>query len=344
MRTQRLFPALLCGAALFAFACGGADREAERVDAKTETQAQAEKPEAWQIVDEPAEDQKTAEETVEQTPETNELRPEPREVRVDAQALEQPARDHRETELAEREQRLAERQAEIAARERELREREARATTRPAPEPEPVETKEVTGSEARVEPQPAPEPVEPEPVQPSRTVTATVPAGTLLEAELLERLSSNGSTAGETFRARLVEDVLDEGEVVIPAGSEVVGVIDEAVPLRRVGGRAKLSVRFTDLVLPSGATVPIRASLIQQGRSETGKDAATIGGVAAGGAILGRILNKGDRSKGAVIGAIIGAVAGTAIASRTPGEEVVLPEGTVINLGLDQDVEVRSRR
>jgi outer membrane lipoprotein SlyB len=99
-------------------------------------------------------------------------------------------------------------------------------------------------------------------------------------------------------------------------------------------------LRFTDLVLPTGATVPIEASFAQQGRSETGRDAATIGGGAAAGAILGRVIGKGNRSKASVIGAIIGAAAGAAIASRTPGEEVVIPEGTVVSLRLDAPVEV----
>ncbi|HXU82045.1 MAG TPA: glycine zipper domain-containing protein, partial [Polyangia bacterium] len=103
-------------------------------------------------------------------------------------------------------------------------------------------------------------------------------------------------------------------------------------------------LKFTDLVLPSGQTVPIHASFLQEGRSETRKDAATIGGAAAGGAVLGRILSRKDRSRGAVIGAIIGAAAGTAIASRTPGEEVTIPEGTAVNLKLDDAVEIRPRR
>lgn len=357
MRRQRIFPALLCGAALFAFACGG-DREAERVDAETETKPA----ETWQIVDEPAEE--PAQDTAALEP--NELRPESREVQIEPRDLERDDLE-RETELEERERQLAERQAEVAARERELRERETRAEARrtPAPRPErperieepepdtaepaPAEdTEEVADNREaeRFEEEAPPEPVEEERAERTSTRVATVPSGTVLEAELLQELSSSGSAVGDTFRARLVSDVLEEGgQVAIPEGAEVVGVVEEAVPLtRRVGGKAKLTLRFTDLVLPSGATVPIRASLIEQGRSETRKDAATIGGAAAGGAILGRIFNGKDRSKGAVIGAIIGAAAGTVIASRTPGEEVVFPEGTVINLNLDQDAEVRSRR
>ena len=85
------------------------------------------------------------------------------------------------------------------------------------------------------------------------------------------------------------------------------------------------------------------ASFVQEGRSETRRDAATIGGAAAGGAVLGRILNKGNRSRGSVLGAIIGAAAGTAIASKTPGEEVIIPEGSVVGLRLDDSVRVRVR-
>jgi outer membrane lipoprotein SlyB len=164
-----------------------------------------------------------------------------------------------------------------------------------------------------------------------------------MEIELLEGLSSQTSEPGDIFRARVSSDVSTDGAVGIPAGAEVVGVVTEAVPLGKVGGRAKLGLKFTDLVLPNGRTVPIDASLVQQGANETRKDAATIGGAAAGGAILGRVLSKKDRGRGTVIGAIIGAAAGAVLASRN-GEEVVIPEGTRLDLKLDYEVEVRARQ
>jgi hypothetical protein len=261
----------------------------------------------------------------------------------------------RGAELDVRERQLAQRQADLEARERRLRSVTLRPEkpsprTKPAPvapverpAPAPVEDRTEETEEVADLPAPAPEP-EPERAAPAVTV-ATVPSGTPLAVEFLESLSSQTSKPGDIFRARVASDVTDDGgRVVIPAGSEVVGVVGEAVPLRKVGGQAKLTLKFTDLVLPSGGTVPIHASFVGQGRSETRKDAATIGGAAAGGAILGRVLGKGNRSKGAVIGAIIGAAAGTAIASRTPGEEVTIARGTVVDLKLDDEVEVRVRR
>jgi type IV secretory pathway VirB10-like protein len=292
-------------------------------------------------------------------PQSVELTPEPRSVTVEEAA---PAPSPSQADLDAKERELAERQADLEARERRLRDREE---TRPAPRPAPrapaprtpapdvadrdardardADTgADVTDVDVQIAPAPAPEEraePEPEPLAP-----VTVPSGTVLEVELLDTVSSGSSHVGDTFRARLSDDIRVDGRVAIPGGSEVLGEVTEAVPLRKVGGQARLTLKFTDLVLPGGKTVPIDASFVQQGRSETGRDAATIGGSAAGGAILGRILNKKDRGRGSVIGAIIGAAAGTVIASRTPGEEVNLFEGSVVDLQLNGPVRVRPRR
>ncbi len=342
MRTSRIssaLAALLCGAALFTSACGP-DREANREETRT---ADLETP--------------AVEETVPVQPEA--IPPADIEIRdVEIQedrsveAREQVEASERET-LESTQRELDRREAGLEARARRLRDLERRENE--------IERRETTVAE-RPEPQPVPEPAlepemtepeiteptfEPEPELPAEEALpepATIEAGTVFSVEFLETLSSESSRPGETFRARVTGDLRQDGRVVIPAGSEVVGEVTEAVPLRKVGGRAKLAVHFTDLVLPTGGSVPIEASFVGQGKSETGRDAATIGGAAAGGAVLGRVLNKGDRSKGAVIGAILGAVIGTAVASRTPGEEVTFDEGVVVDLMLDTPVEIRPRR
>lgn len=351
MRKQELHNlslALLSAAALFAFACG---REAEEPQVARQEPA----PPSIQTTEEagPSEPYAVEEEGVPQTavPKSPEFQPEP--LSPPAVIVPEEPESQDEAALAARERELAQRQAELEARERRLREKERQQRAeRPAPAP-PREAPEEPEEEQVAEPEPAPEipeteevaPVpEPEPEPEVRTVPVSVPAGTTFAAELQETLSSASSRVGETFRARIAADVVEDGEVVIPAGSEVVGEVTEVVPLRKVGGKARLAIRFTDLVLPSGSTVPIRAALTQEGRSETGRDAATIGGGAAGGAVLGRVLSKKDRSKGALIGAIIGAAAGAVIASRTPGEEVTLPEGATVNVTLSDSVEVQVRR
>ena len=329
---KSLISALLAAFALFAFACGGRDeREAEEV-------AQLEPP----AIEEPRVPEAGQ-------PQDPELRPEPRWVDIDEEPP-APAPEEDRSEMERRERELRAREAELAARERVLREAERREREQPRPAPAPAPR-----AEEPAPAEPAPEPEEPAPaVEPQeeeeeeeepqpRAVAVTVPTGTAFDVEFLEGVASNTSRAGDTFRVRVARDVVVDGEVAIPGGSEVVGRVTEATPLRKVGGRARLGLEFTDVVLPSGSTIPIDASFVEQGKSETGRDAATIGGGAAGGAVLGRILSRKDRSRGAVIGAIIGAAAGAVIASRTPGEEIEIPQGAVVTLALDEEVEIRPR-
>lgn len=381
MRNDKTFSsalaAMLCAASLFTFACGRQaeeDRGADLSTASAEEEARA-TAETYPAPETPANpsnielrDERSVDVPEEAVAGTDELDAHQRELDQREAELEARARKLRDLENRDRELQAAER--EISRRETQAAEKPAnRPTKRPAParpEPEPeddADTEEVAeasgaGGTSRG-PDPEPEPAEEiaptredaredareeEREEAPRAEPATVSAGTVVAAEFLATLSSESSRVGDTFRARLTGDVRQGGRVVIPAGSEVVGEVTEAVPLRKVGGRAKLAVRFTDLVLPHGVSVPIDASFVGQGKSETSRDAATIGGAAAGGAVLGRVINKKDRSRGAVIGAILGAAIGTAIASRTNGEEVNIFEGSVLDLRFDAPVEIPARR
>lgn len=374
VRFQPFLLALLLGLSAFGMGCRQSEEpESDRVAVEQEEEAAGEvitddpelEPEQRVVVVEP--------ETGEDAGARQDL--EERERQLAERQADLDARERRLREAAERQESLRDREREQAREpERQARapepappaapraEREEPVREKEPVETEPVETEEVTEaprpdtrddeaereaaeleeeSEAREREERA-QREEPEERERPAALVVSVPAGTVMEVQLLEGLSSQTSEAGDIFRARVASDVATDGAVGIPAGSEVVGVVTEVVPLGKVGGRAKLGLKFTDLVLPSGRTVPIDATLVQQGPSETRKDAATIGGAAAGGAILGRVLSKKDRSRGTVIGAIIGAAAGAVLASRN-GEEVVIPEGTRLDLKLDDEVEVRGR-
>jgi type IV secretory pathway VirB10-like protein len=349
MKTTKktLLSAVLCAAALDAFACGRPASETKTTETKTAETAPAA--------------------TAAPAP-SNELRPEPRSVTVTEAA---PAPAPSQADLDAKERDLAKRQTELDTREKALRDHERQARNEPPvpkprvirherhelpppplPAPEPATADRgpgVNDVDVRTEPQPAPEmsrepapEMNPEPLPEPRPESATVPAGTVMEIEMLSTVSSQTSRAGDTFRARISGSVRsDEGRVAIPNGSEIVGEVTEAVAPGKIGGQAKLALHFTDLVLPDGTTVPIEASFAHEGRNKTGRDAATIGGGAAGGAILGRALGKGG--KGGLIGALLGAAAGAVIASRTPGEQVVFPKGAAVDIQLDSPVQVQVR-
>lgn len=256
---------------------------------------------------------------------------------------------------------LEKKERELARRERDLRAREARAAARTAPSkparaeapaPAPSEP-EATDAESSDEPETAegPEPgddadrgYDSEPAEEPEAESApalTVPAGAHLTVELLGGLSSATAKSGDTFRVRVARDVEVDGEIAIPAGSEVQGVIGEATGARR-GTPARLELRFTDLVLPTGETLPIRAVLQQIGEQPSpGRKAAAVGGGAAAGAVLGRALSgSGSRGAGTVIGALVGALAGAALSSHATPEQIEIPAGTLMVLQLDRAAEV----
>jgi hypothetical protein len=182
----------------------------------------------------------------------------------------------------------------------------------------------------------------PEPTPPPKPppVTKTVAAGTELDVELVDGVSSATSQVGSAVRARVMKGIVVDGLVVVPAGSIIDGTVAEATPLKKIGGTASLGLRFDTLEAGASGRVAIATGLREQGKSETGKDAGTIAGATAGGALLGRLLSKNHKTNGTLIGAAVGAAAGTGIAASTKGQEVELPAGTALALHLEQPVEV----
>ncbi|MBW8874327.1 MAG: glycine zipper 2TM domain-containing protein [Acidobacteria bacterium] len=315
----------LCAAALWAGACNRDHNQPQPVQTTANRQTSA-----LPLQNAPA-----------STPQGNELNPAPQSVAVGNAPSAGAAGDlnAREQELADQERQLGERQAELSSREQQIADRERALAERPAaPAP--------SGAVARTAPPAPPSP----PMQVAnprlepRAVNAIVPAGTRLSVALGETLTSRGSRVGQRVRARVVSPVSEHGVVVIPRGSELLGEVTAAGSPRRLGGRAILGVRFTELVLPSGGTVPIQASFAEQGRNRSRRSAAIVGGTAAGGAIIGHNVHDSNRSRGTLVGALLGAAVGSAIAANVPGPDVVVPRGAVIRVRLRHAVGVRAGR
>jgi hypothetical protein len=168
-------------------------------------------------------------------------------------------------------------------------------------------------------------------------VTVDVPAGTELEVELIDALSSGTSQVGDVVRARLSSALRADGTLIAPAGAELTGTVIDVVPLDKFGGQPSLTFVFDELAADDGRRVAILASHTQAGKKQAARDAAKIGGGAAAGAVLG---HQFDGKKGKEIGALIGGAIGTAVAAKT-GKEVELAPGAQLVVALDVDVEVR---
>lgn len=177
------------------------------------------------------------------------------------------------------------------------------------------------------------------PVTPvARYTEVTIPSGTTLRLALSSAVGSDTSRVEEPVRATLRSPVTLNGQVVLPAGSEVSGVVTDAEGSGRVKGRARIAMRF-NAVRANGQSYDIRTSGYAQEAAATKKQDATKIAVGAGaGAALGAILGGGD---GAAKGAAIGGAGGTGVVLATKGKEVRLGPGAGITTRLTAPVTVR---
>ncbi len=179
---------------------------------------------------------------------------------------------------------------------------------------------------------------DPTPVRRDQRLEVLIPAGTGFPARVTESLSSKTSRAGDRFEALLDQDLTADGEVVVPRGSLLVGVVEEALEGGRVKGRASLTVALEELRI-GDERLPVRTNqvTIEAGSSKK-KDAKTVGVATGIGALLGAVL--GGKS-GAAVGATIGGGAGGGRVLTSRGKPAVIEKEQLLTFRLEEDTTIR---
>jgi hypothetical protein len=194
----------------------------------------------------------------------------------------------------------------------------------------------------------------------------TLPVGTTCNILLLGDISASKSKPGDLVQARLLEPVLLNSQVVLPAGTLVAGNVVRKVPPRWGSRAGSLYLTFTGLTLPGGNLIPMTASLTGaelDRRSHTKIDAegqlrgerpgkawmAINLGVTAGLAkevddttqlIIEAIISTAtDASTAGVARIVSTCVSGVFMVSRR-GRDVVLPRFTEMNIALDRPLSL----
>jgi type IV secretion system protein VirB10 len=191
-----------------------------------------------------------------------------------------------------------------------------------------------------------------------------VEAGTRVLLRLTNSVNTKHTVAGDRIYLETVVPIFVNGRLVIPRGSYVLGTVIDAHQAGRVKGKSSLNLRFDSLTLPNGVSrsfrslpgsVDTRGNLDRaegkiQGEGNKGGDARTVGTTTAAGTGIGAVAGaaSGHLGMGAGIGAAAGAAAGLAGVLGSRGPDVVLPQGTTMELVLDRelrfsDAELRSR-
>jgi TolA-binding protein len=169
----------------------------------------------------------------------------------------------------------------------------------------------------------------------SRSTDSVIPVGTELDVRLQDGLSSGRNQVEDRFHATTAVDLMSGDRVLIPAGSELRGVVSSVEKAGRIDRKGQMTLTFDQLTV-NGRDYPIQGTVIEalEGAGLKG-EAAKIGTAAGVGAIIGGILGG---VKGAVAGILIG---GGGIAAATPGTDVELDPGTILRIRLDQPPAIR---
>jgi hypothetical protein len=181
------------------------------------------------------------------------------------------------------------------------------------------------------------------PPGPNTAVIDEVGAGTEIHAALDTPLSSKTSKGGDRFTATVSDPVrASNGAIVIPAGARVEGEVaesEDAKTLAALKDKPKLSLRFRDVVLPGGQTLPLTATLVSvhdtggknsrkiitEGQIESGKNGA-----------IGAATSPARSFGGPIKGLAIGALSGGGYVVATNGKDVHLPAQAGMLIRVDQ--------
>jgi hypothetical protein len=171
-----------------------------------------------------------------------------------------------------------------------------------------------------------------------------LPSGTVFKVRMLQDIDAGSTKPNTPFKGTVTQDIMRDGKVVVPVGSELHGRVVYATAGNRMNGGSVIHLRPDDFVLPDGTRYHLHAQVIDTFGSDTktksegnivanehGKRTlAELGMGVGGGAILGAAIGGGV---GAVVGTAVGGGLVTAHWLRT-NWSANLPESSTVVFSL----------
>ncbi len=186
-------------------------------------------------------------------------------------------------------------------------------------------------------------------VHPAPLPPGTLGEGTIIRVRILDELSSSLSQPGQPFRSRVASDVLQDGQVVIPAGAEIDGRVAQ-LSTGHFGGHGSILLQPDTVTLLNGSKFQLHAvvastpgsnlrvgseGIITPG-SRVKRNSIEYGAVVGVGMITGAVLGG---PPGMLAGAIVGAgVVTTHILVSHP--QARIESGAVLMLTLTDQVRL----
>jgi hypothetical protein len=187
------------------------------------------------------------------------------------------------------------------------------------------------------------------------SAASEIPQGSHVLLRLENSVSTRTAREGDYVYLRTAAPIAANGQIVVPEGSYVQGVVTHSLRSGRVKGKAELAIRIDTLTLASGKVIKLSPHLksvdsegteqkvdsneneIKQGSSH-GADAARVAELGGTGAAIGGLATR--TWSGAGIGAGAGGAVGLATVLLTRGKEVDLHRGSTMDVVFDRAVPV----
>src|ERR1041385_6852877 len=200
------------------------------------------------------------------------------------------------------------------------------------------------------------------------SLPATIPAGTRCKIVLLGGVSASKSRAGDIVAARLLEPVILDSKVALPAGSYFKGKILKTTPPRWLSRSGSLHLGFTEVTLPNGNSMRVAASIAGaelDERSHTSIDAegklrgerpgkvwmainfGMTTGIAKGvddsmQLVIEALISTATDASTAGTSRLISSAASALYMARPHGRDVVLPRFTEMDISFDRAVSLNT--
>jgi hypothetical protein len=186
-------------------------------------------------------------------------------------------------------------------------------------------------------------------VHPAPLPPGTLGEGTLIRVRMIDEVSSSFSETGEKFHCRVASDVLQDGNVVIPAGAEIEGRVAQ-VSKGKFAGHGAILLEPKTVTLENGSRFELHAMVLStpgsnlrvrdEGVITPGsrlrKDGLEYGGVAGGGMVVGAIL-------GGPVGMLAGGAIGAGLVTThllVSHPQANIEAGSYLMLTLTQQVQL----
>jgi hypothetical protein len=186
-------------------------------------------------------------------------------------------------------------------------------------------------------------------VHPEALQAGMLGEGTMIRVRLIDRLSTATSEKGEAFRTRVATDVVRDGQVLIPAGSEIDGRVAE-VSRGHAGGFGTIRLQPDVVILPDGSRMRMSADVTSTPGSHTHvigegtirpdsrlkRDGVEYGGAVGAGVVTGAIV-------GGPVGAAAGGLVGAGVITvhlLVDHPQATLDEGTSLMFMLTQPLDL----